>query len=64
VQRLQQKLLEEPGGVAQVPLRRTGVIHALQAQILRLQRLDQPQAALAHPGQARPLLACHGEVVM
>ena len=35
--RLQQKGLEEPGGVGQMPFRRAGVLHALQHQILRFQ---------------------------
>ena len=45
---LQQKGFEEPGGVGQMPFRGAGVGHALQAQIFRLQRMDQRLTTLAH----------------
>ena len=48
----QQEFLEEPGGVAEVPFRRTGIGHALQHQILRLQGDDQRFTAAAHRSQA------------
>ena len=47
--RPQQELLEEPGGVSEMPLRRAGIGHALQSQILRFQRRDQGLTAASHP---------------
>ena len=48
---LQQKSIEEPGGVRQVPFRGAGVGHALKHKILRLQRSDQRFTALTHVQQ-------------
>merc|ERR1711965_42874 len=50
---LQQKGFEEPGGVGEVPFRRAGVCHALQAQIFGLQRMDQRLTVMAHLLQLR-----------
>ena len=47
--RPQQELLEEPGGVSEMPLRRAGIGHALQSQILRFQRRDQGLTTASHP---------------
>ena len=48
---LQQEGFEEPGGVPQVPLRRTGIGHPLQAEILGLQGGHQGFAAVPHAPQ-------------
>lgn len=49
----QQEGFEEPGGMPQVPLGRTGIGHALQAEVLRFQTLDQALAVL--PYRLEPL---------
>ncbi len=46
--RLEQKGVEKPGGVGEMPFRRTGIGHALQSKILRLERSDQGFTALSH----------------
>ena len=46
--RLQQKGFKEPVGVGQVPLRRTGIRHSLQAQILQFQGIDQRLTAITY----------------
>ena len=47
-ERLQQEGLEEPGGVREVPLDRTGVRHGLDLGVLRGQTLSQDLARRAH----------------
>ena len=47
----QQKLLEKPVGVAEVPLGRAGIGHALEAEVLGLQGGDQLPGAAAHGRQ-------------
>ena len=46
--RLEDKLLEEPAGMGEVPLGRTGILHRLQRHVLRGETLDQRVAARAH----------------
>ena len=58
-QRPQQELLEEPGGVAQVPLGRAGVRHPLQAEVLGLQRGDQLHTPAAHRQQPLQQVGAH-----
>ena len=49
--RLQQEGFKEPVGVRQVPFRGAGILHALQSQILWLQRINQRLAAPSHRQQ-------------
>ena len=50
--RSQQEFLEEPGRVSQMPFGWAGISHALQAQVLRLERGDQRFAMASHLLQA------------
>ena len=55
--RLQQEGFEEPGGVGQVPFGWAGIRHALQAEILRFEGLDQ---RLGSPSHIQQGLQTHG----
>ena len=46
--RLQQEGFEEPGGVTEVPLGGAGIGHALQAEVLRFEAVDQVFAVLPY----------------
>ena len=50
-ERFQDEGLEKPGGVGQVPFRRAGILHALQAEVFGFQRGDQSFALLPHRQQ-------------
>ena len=55
--RLEQEGFKEPGGVGQVPFGWTGISHALKAEILRLEGLDQ---RLRPPSHIQQGLQTHG----